>query len=710
MQSFEKMLFARGRNVPLVLQIEAAECGLACLTMVLSYYQHRVDLAEMRARFAISLKGASLGQLIHIAEKMGLGSRPLRLELEDMDQLQLPCILHWNFNHFVVLTKVDQRGITVQDPSFGERKLTFAEVSRSFTGVALELWPKPEFQPRVETPRVRFRELIGTTRGFGRAAGQILLLAAALEVLSLISPFFTGWIVDSVIPSNDKPLLYVLVPAFALLLLLETGISTARSWMLIYMSTSISLQWRSNIFSHLVRLPMPYFEKRTLGDVISRFDAVNQIQRTITTSFLEALLDGTMALVTLMLMCYYSPAMTAVSIAVVALYALLRWAWYYPTRAASEREINCGAKQHTHFLETVRGVKAIKLFSKQEQRRAAWLALSSDQINANLRLQKLNLYFRVVNGLGFGLENLLLTGLGALFVMEGRFSVGILLAFMAYKTQFINRTASLIDKTMEFKMLQLQSERLGDIVLTAPEEDGPEHMAGATDRTAPSLRVAGLRFRYGEQEPWVLNGVSFELAAGESLAIVGASGCGKSTLLSVLLGIRPPHEGSITIGGTDIRQLGVNAFRSMVGTVLQDDVLFAGSIQDNISFFDADADPLWVEQCAATASVLDDIRAMPMGFNTLVGDMGTVLSGGQKQRILLARALYKRPQILFLDEATSHLDVPREKQVNAAISALRITRIIIAHRLETIASADRILTIEHGRVANDQPASHLRSA
>lgn len=701
MQLTERLIFGSTRKVPMVLQIEAAECGLACLTMILGAYGHHVDLATMRSKFAVSLKGASLAHLVQHASKVGLGTRPLRLELEDLAELKLPCVLHWNFNHFVVLTTVNAKGLTILDPSFGERKLSMAEASKSFTGIGLELWPTPEFQLKEAAPAVRLRDLIGNVRGIGRSAVQILLLALTLEVFALITPFYMATVIDDVVVTHDKSLLYLLTLGFGLLMLIQVGISIIRSWIIVYMSTSISMQWRSNIFAHLVQLPLNYFENRTLGDIVSRFGASDQIQRTLTTSFLEAVLDGIMAVLTLGLMLYYSATMTAICLLAVAIYTAIRCLWYYPTRTASEKEIICGAKQNTHFLETIRGVKAIKLFAKHEQRRASWLALVANEINAGLRLQKLNLYFRVVNGVSFGVENLIITAVGALYVMNGQFSVGILIAFLGYKNQFIQRASSLIDKTLEFRMLQLQGERLGDIVLTKPEDDHSSSTPDPDSLPRASLQVRGLKYRYAEQEPWVLNGVNFDIQEGESVAIAGPSGCGKSTLMHVLLGVLVAQEGSVAVGGTDVKQLGLAAFRSMVGTVSQDDVLFAGSIRDNISFFDTNVDIHWVEQCAAIASVLDDIKAMPMGFNSLVGDMGTVLSGGQKQRVLLARALYKRPRILLLDEATSHLDVLREKQVNAAIAALQMTRIIIAHRPETIASANRVLTFVQGAIVND---------
>jgi len=352
-------------------------------------------------------------------------------------------------------------------------------------------------------------------------------------------------------------------------------------------------------------------------------------------------------------------------------------------------------------------VKAIKLFQRQDERRANWLTLLVDQVNADLRSQKLQLLYQTLNGLLFGIENLLIIWLGAKMVLDGDFSVGVLMAFNSYKGQFDGRVGSLIDKYFEVKMLQLQGERLADIVHTKPESLEGAHALLDEPDLEPTIEVSNLRFRYGEQEPYVLDGVNFRITSGESVAIVGASGCGKSTLMNVLLGILTATEGDVKVGGVKLQQIGIDTLRRMVGTVLQVDVLFAGSISDNISFFDPQADQAWVEECARLAAIEHEINAMPMRFNTLVGDMGTVLSGGQKQRILLARALYKRPGILFLDEATSHLDIAKEYEVNAAVRALNVTRIIIAHRPETIASANRVIVLDAGRVVQDESAQAL---
>lgn len=707
MPFLDEISFGFGRKLPLILQTEATECGLACLGMVAGFHGYRTDLATLRRQFPISLKGVTLSHLIQIASRLELGTRPLKLELEDLGQLTLPCILHWNFNHFVVLSEVRAKSVTIHDSAFGIRIVPLDEVSTSFTGIALELWPNPCFKPQQKKQTAKLPNLIGKVTGLFRSLGQILLLALALEVFSLVGPFFLQWVVDNVIVSADRDLLMTLAIGFGLLMLMQQAVSAIRSWVIIYLGTTLSIQWRANVFTHLIRLPMQYFEKRHLGDVVSRFGAIDHIQRTLTTAFLEALLDGVMTIVTLAMMFVYSPMLGWIAIAAMTLYALGRWVWYRPLRSATEEEIVHAARQQSHFLETVRGVKAIKLFQRQDERRSAWLALMVDQINADLRTQKLQLFYRLLNGVLFGIENILIIWLGAKLVLGGSFSVGMLLAFNAYKSQFDTRVSSLIDKFFELKMLQLQSERLADIVLT--EEETLHGRSGKTDhnRLEPSIQVSGLCYRYAEQEPYVLDGVNLTIAAGESVAIVGPSGCGKTTLMNVMLGILPPTEGDVLIGGISVNQVGVDTLRRIVGTVLQDDVLFAGSIADNISFFDPQADQNWVEECAHMASIASEITAMPMGFNTLVGDMGTVLSGGQKQRVLLARALYRRPKILFLDEATSHLDMTKEHLVNAAVKALNITRVIVAHRAETIATASRVIVLANGKVIADRPTQAL---
>ncbi|HDR8860206.1 TPA: peptidase domain-containing ABC transporter [Burkholderia territorii] len=694
------------RRLPIVLQTEATECGLACLAMVAGHYGHHVDLATLRRQFTVSLKGIGLARIMEIAHRLDFGTRALKLGLEQLVQLRAPCILHWNFNHFVVLQSVGAKHVTIHDPAHGRRRLPIDEVSRSFTGIALELWPTNRFKRLDPAPSIRLRMLAGPISGLGRSIGQILLLALALEIFTLASPFFLQWVIDEVIVSADRDLLTVLAIGFGLLLLMQEGTRAIRAWLLLHFSTTLNVQWRANLFTHLLNLPVRYFERRHLGDIVSRFGTIDTIQKSLTTSFLSAIIDGIMTVATLVMMFLYNRTLGIVALSAMLVYCLLRWLWYQPLRQATEDEIVHGAKQHSHFLETIRGVKTIKLFNRQSERRATWLTLFVDQINSGLRTQKLQLLYQQLNGLLFGIEGLLIIWLGATMVMEGHFTVGVLMAFNAYKGQFDSRVGNLIDRFFELRMLQLQGERLSDIVFTAPEADMTSRLVpDEIERLAASIEVDNLTFSYSDGEPAILDGVSLKIGAGESVALVGPSGCGKTTFVNILLGSLEPTGGAIRIGGIEQSRLGLERLRMLIGTVMQDDVLFSGSIADNICFFDSNPDPRWIAECAQIAAVHDDIIAMPMGYNTLVGDMGTVLSGGQKQRVLLARALYKRPKILVLDEATSHLDPQREHQVNAAVSALQITRVIVAHRQETIASASRVIVLARGKVASEHPAS-----
>jgi ATP-binding cassette, subfamily B, bacterial CvaB/MchF/RaxB len=700
MNASEGLSFGWGRKLPMVLQTEAAECGLASISMVAGYFGYPVDTAALRRRFGFSLKGATLKDLIGIADQLGLASRPLRLELDELGMLKLPCILHWDLSHFVVLKSVHRGGAVIHDPGFGIRRMSLEQISRHFTGIALELSPTGRFQPTAAPPRVRIRALLGDLVGIRRSLGQLLALALANEVFAMVSPLFLVWVVDQALVTADRDLLLTLVLGFSLLLLLQSAISAMRGWVLIVLGASMKVQARGNLFSHLLNLPASYFETRYIGDVMSRFGSQETLLQAITTELVVAILDGLMCGVTLALMFVFAPTLTLVVCTGALLYALLRFASYTRLRQASMEAIIWAARRDSHFLETIRGIKTIKLFNGQHERRAHWLNLLVETTNRQLVTQKLDLLFRSTNALLLGGLGILVVWLGARLVLENLFSVGMLFAFISYKDQFLKRVSELINRLVDLRMLRLHAERLADIALTAPE---PRDWYGGHDveRRPAVIEARNLSFRYGTNDAWVLDDVSFRIEAGESVAIAGNSGCGKTTLMKLMTGLLEPTQGSIRIDGEPLARIGTDRYRSMIGVVMQDDQLFAGSIAENISFFAAGADARRIEECARMAAVHDDIVAMPMAYGTLIGDMGTVLSGGQKQRVLIARALYRQPVILFMDEATSHLDVGREKAVNDAIRATRMTRVIIAHRPETIRASNRVIVLEHGKVADD---------
>ncbi|WP_397378973.1 peptidase domain-containing ABC transporter [Pseudomonas sp.] len=681
------------------LQAESQECGLACLVMVAAAHGLHLDLATLRRRFSISIKGTNLAQLMRYAQVLEFSCRALRLELDELRKLRTPCILHWNLNHFVVLEKVRGERLVILDPATGRKVITLDEVSRHFTGVALELTPNVTFRPAQEKPRLRLRDLTGRVLGLKRALGNIFVLALALEVVALLSPQVTQWVVDGALVSADHHLLLLAVLGGCLLMLIDFVLRMARGWMNLRLNQQLALQWSGNLFSHLLRLPFPYFEKRHLGDITARFQSLGAIRNVLTNGAITVVLDGLVTLITLGMMLLYSKALTGIVLVALALYGLLRLAFYQPLRNASEERIVLAAKENSYFLETIRAVLPLKLFNATPLRLATWQNLMADVQNRDVATQKMLLVFASFNTLIFGLEGMLLLYVGGMAVLEGALSLGMLLAFIAYKGQFTGRASKLIDLYIEIRMLSLHAERLADIALEPTEPQGG--METDLERIEPRIELKDVSFRYAEGEPWVLRNLSLSIEPGDAVAIVGCSGCGKSTLFKLMLGLLEPTEGEIRVGGIPIRQLGPEALRGLVGAVMQEDQLLAGSLAENIACFDPQACQVRVEDAARKAHIHKAIGRMPMGYQTLVAEMGSGLSGGQRQRVLLARALYKQPKILALDEATSNLDLHSEQHVVGAMHHLPMTRITIAHRRETIAFAKRLICLDKGSIVED---------
>jgi ATP-binding cassette, subfamily B, bacterial CvaB/MchF/RaxB len=695
-----QLAFWNSRRLPVLLQTEAAECGLACMAMVASYWGHQIDIPSMRRRFSVSMKGVNLKGLMAMAGGLSLQTRPLKLDLQHLPELKLPCILHWDLNHFVVLKSVSAKHVVVHDPAVGERRLPMEEFAKHFTGIALELTPTSQFEAKEERQQFSLFSLMGRVVGLRRGLTQLLALGLALQVCTLIAPFYMQWIVDEALLAADSDLITVLGCGFLLLVLLQTAIGAVRSWVTTVLATSLNLQWLGNAFSHLLKLPLPYFEKRHTGDIVSRFGSIQRMQTSLTTQFVEGVIDGVLVLGTLIMMLLYSLKLAAVAFIAVLLYALLRWTMFRPLRDANSEQIIHAAKQQSHFMETVRGMQSIRLFGRSDERRSGWMNSLTDEFNAQLRIAKLSVSYQTANSLLFSAERVIVIWLAALAVLNNEFSVGMLFAFISYKDQFSGRIASLIDKLFELRMIRLHGERLADIVLTEAERDNKAAEINAS-HIVPSIEIKNLSFRYSDNEPEVIRELNLSIPAGQCVAITGPSGCGKTTLMKLLLGLLTPTSGEIRIGDAPLGSLGITNYRDILGTVMQDDTLFAGSIADNIAFFDPMIDMQRVYKCAELAAIEPEIAAMPMAFNTLLGDIGTGLSGGQKQRILLARSLYKNPKILVLDEATSHLDLLNEHAVNKAIQQFPLTRIIVAHRPETIQMAERVIVLHNGQVAQD---------
>jgi ATP-binding cassette subfamily B protein RaxB len=479
-------------------------------------------------------------------------------------------------------------------------------------------------------------------------------------------------------------------------------VSVAQAWAGLVMGTALSVQWHTGLFDHMLRLPLAFFEKRHIGDVVSRFGSLSPIQTALTADLVAVALDIIVVLGAGAMMIIYGGWLAAVALVALILNLMLRLAAYGPYRAANEAAIVHGAKEDTHFMETVRGIASIKALNLHKRRQGTWLNLLIDAVNAGLRIKKLDLLFGTAGTFLAAADGIVMLWLGARAVIDGSMTMGMLIAFITYKGMFIGRAQALIGFAINLRMLSLHSERLADIALTEPEEAAGAEKLTTTfpgaQRQSGRLQAVGVRFRYGDGEPEVLDGVDLTIEPGDCRSVRMR----KDHTTQNPGRIDAANRGMIQLNGQDIRNVGLDNYRSIVSCVLQEDRLFAGSIAENISSFDPYADQAWIEECARLTAIEGDIRKMVMGWETLVGDMGSALSGGQKQRLFLARALYRKPAILFLDEATSHLDTENEAAINNAVGNLRISRVIVAHRQSTIAMADRQIALDAGRICSLQ--------
>ncbi|MEO9969179.1 MAG: peptidase domain-containing ABC transporter [Hyphomonadaceae bacterium] len=687
----------RKRRMPVVHGAEAAECGLVCMVMISRYHGHDVDLNGLRQRFSLSMTGATLRSIMTLADQMGFGTRALGVELDALRKVKTPAILHWDLNHFVVLKEASSKGVVIHDPAIGKREYSYDEASKHFTGVALELTPTKQFENIKAKQKTKLSHLWSHMEGFWPAVLQVFLLSVALQVAVFAAPFYLQLTVDEAIQTADRDLVTVLALGFGALIIIQTAITALRSWALQSVGFLLSFQMVGNLVRHLLRLKTDYFEKRHVGDILSRVQSVQPIREAITTGLISTFIDGTMAIIAAMILFVYSPLLAMVVIGALLLSLLVTFALYPAQRRRIEEEIIVSAKEQSHMMESVRASTTVKLMGREAEREATWRNLYAEVTNVGFSVGKYSIGMTAAQSLITGLQTILIVYLAARIILSGDgFSVGMLFAFMSFRQTLTDRTLALINQIIQFRLLSLHLDRIGDIIHAPSDVDG----TGVTLRhDGPgAISVQDMSFRYGAADRWILENVSLDIEAGSFVALVGASGGGKTTFLKVLLGLYEPTEGEISLDGRTAMPELYRAWRANVGVVSQDDQLLSGTIADNIAFFDPDLDMELVRQAAVAAQVHEDIQLMPMQYLSLVGDMGSTLSGGQRQRVLLARALYRRPKLLFLDEGTANLDPETEAQIADLIEQLPITRIVVAHRPALVEKASHVYSVHSGTI------------
>ncbi|WP_377286515.1 peptidase domain-containing ABC transporter [Raoultella ornithinolytica] len=689
---FKRINFSMKNKVPVIIQSESTECGNACLSMICGFYGKDIDLFNFRNRYGSTSQGATLNVLAAIAQKAGLKTRALSLDIAEIKELRLPCILHWSLNHFVVLVAIKGKRFIIHDPALGRRVVHLQELSENFSGIALEAWPDSDFRQEKQRSRLKLLDLMHNMVGLKSALIKIFMLSVVIETVNLLLPMGTQIVTDHVITAHDENLLLVICVGLMFFTIFKTWVSMIRAWVSLKLNTLTDVQWKTSFFDHLMSLPLAFFEKRQLGDIQSRFASLDIIRATFTNSIVTGMIDSIMTIGLLIMLSLYGGWLVWVVLGFTVCYAIMRALTYKFYRTVSEELIVKRARSGSHFMESLYGITTIKSLNLKNRRSQHWLNTNIDVSNAGLKQTRFDMLFGGINTFINSADQVVILWLGAQMVMDNTMTIGMFMAFNAYRGQFTQRAASLIDLTMQLKMLSLHNERISEIVYSEPEVDSPLRNV-FEENVGVSLEVRDLAYQYDLLSKPVFSNVNISVAAGESVALVGVSGIGKTTLLKVMSGLLTPERGEIFIGGFDINKIGINNFRSNIACVLQEDRLFSGSITDNISGFDDEVDEALVIECAMQCNIHEEILRMPMGYETIIGELGAGISGGQKQRLLIARALYQKPRILFMDEATSHLDINNEKIINAAIESLNITRIIIAHRPSTIACADRIIDL-----------------
>jgi ATP-binding cassette, subfamily B, bacterial CvaB/MchF/RaxB len=685
----------RRRKLPMIYQAESTECALACLAMITGYHGLDISIHEIRERYPISMKGATLRAVVEIASRVGLLSRSVRCDVPALRALALPAMLHWDFEHFVVLREIRGARYTIHDPATGVQYVSAEELSRHFTGVVVLLSPASDFAGGVYGERFSLWRLLKRTRGVVPFIGQVLWLTAFLELFALLTPLFLRSAIDSGLAQGDLGLLGAITLGIALVAVFQGLLLFLRDYVIAYFGASFNLQLMSSLFRHLLSLPMQFFEKHITGDLIDRYQSTNAIRQIFTSSLPSILLDGAVTLASIAIVFLISPVLALISIVGFALYIVTRLRMYRHTRASSERAIRARAEENAHVIDTLRGSRPIKIFAKENERYQVWSNYYARLVNAERAHSVLLSTQLALKVLIVGLDVALSVYFGGRLVAEGTLSLGVLLAFFFYKAHFTSKSTQLAERLLDLRLVGVHLDRLAEIALSEPEP-APDQPVSRSDVSVSTIAFEAVSFRYSPQDPPVLSDATFEIHSGDFVALIGPSGSGKTTIFKLLLGLLPVTSGRIAIAGKPLAELDLKAYRRRFGVVMQDDLLLTGTILDNIAFFEPSPDEVKATRCAKLALIFDEIEAMPMKFNTRIGDLGSALSGGQKQRILLARALYQDPEIILLDEGTANLDEQVEKQLLDNLCALGFTCISIAHRPETIFRANRVLRLEHG--------------
>lgn len=683
-----------GQRLPMILQREASECGLACLAMVANFHGKLFGLQTLRELTGFSARGASVSDLVSAGHHVQLRGRALQLDLAELQQLSLPAVLHWDMDHFVILKQAGRRSVVIHDPAVGVKRYGRAELHRHFTGIAIEFLPQADFTAgrEPEASRLTFKQLLKIGSGLGPMLATVFVLSVLIQALALLAPLYLQLVIDQGIIKGDMALITMLALMFGVLMLARTLLTHLRGQLLLGATNRLGFQLVSDCFHHLLRLPLSFFERRELGDVVSRFGALDNIKQLLTREVVTVIVDGAFSLLTLALLFFYAPLLAWISLSAMLIHTLVRIATLTMEKQKRLDTVELQARQQTRFMENVRSIATVKINGMEDERESDWLDRYGQYVNSAFRLGSLQLRMASVEAVVLGSESILVILLGSKLVYSGTLTLGQLMSFIFLKQHFINSIMAMVPKLSELRLMRLELERVADIRLARPER-GLERPSLFNPQVRGEIEIKELCFSYPGARSAVLNKFSARVQAGKITAIQGPSGGGKSTLLKLILGLEEVSAGSLTVDGWSHHQRCPRRFREQVSAVLHNEGLLSGTLAFNINLgIDPGAESRLREACQQ-AGIAGLVSSLPMGLATRVGELGSQFSAGQIRRILLARAFYRRPRLLILDETLTHLGQQASRELLAVIRSLSITTLIVSHDPEVVSGADAVIRI-----------------
>lgn len=670
-------MFSRPTIQP-IQQAESQECILACLTMIAQYHGHSSSLRELRSRFPFLSRGGTLRDLLEIARSLDFFPRAVRVELPSLKDLQMPCIIHWSFNHFVVLESVQGQKIIISDPAVGRRRVSLDAFSKSFTGIAVELSPSPTFQKgRTENSKQLVDSLL-PLRAFTRPIAQFVALSLAVLVFSLISPLAVQIIVDRVIQKSDSDLLLVVAGAFLFANLLSALASYIQGFHLLKHSARARISATNNYLQHLMGKRWNYFERRKLGNFIAQYNSLTYFVNFVIKATGTVISDSLFVAVITVVLFLLHPVTGSIVLLVNFVVIVIRFLLINKARTLQDTQIVDVANEEAFFVETMRGITSVKANKIEANRMAIGIDRTVRATNSFFSLGLFGLRYSLLMQFLKAMEVIVVLYLLAVDVMHGAMTIGMMYAFYSYRQFLDERVASLVDALSEILNIRVHQERLREVLsIDGGESQRPD--IGEFLRFKGKIELRNLSYSIDNKKKSVIENFSASAEAGTFVHVKGPTGSGKTTLLKIILGVLDQDGGNVLIDGVPLGSSNVAILRNSVGVVLQEDLLFSGSILENVSLFDDLLDVERVQQCCRVACIHDDIARLPLGYQSLVGDLGANLSTGQQQRLLVARALYRDPTILVFDEASANLNEAVERELLTNLKALGKTVIFASH-------------------------------